>query len=90
MSHWIASHIAPDRAEVEANAVNEPEGERLRRELEAWLDKNKILGIFLDTPNHRVEIDWAHRLPPEIRSVLTIWGAISIIWAPSTPPKEER
>src|SRR5271156_1504183 len=72
-------HIAPDRNDIEKNKLEEPEGERLRAELETWLEKNKIVGIMMDTPNHEIRIDWANRLPSEIKPILTHWGSIFII-----------
>ena len=39
-------HIAPDRNDLERNKHQEPEGERLRAELEEWLYRNDIVGIL--------------------------------------------
>lgn len=70
-------HTPPDREYIERNKLEEPEGERIRAELEDFIKRNHIVGIFLDTDHHRVHID-IDRLPPRIKSVLTKWGAISI------------
>lgn len=70
-------HIAPDRADIERNKAIEPHGERLRAELEEWLDKNGIVSMRLDTQNHCVSVDIA-KLPPEIKSVLGLWGSIYV------------
>jgi hypothetical protein len=71
------SHIPPDREAIQENRSIEPVGERLRKELEAWLDKNGIVSIFLDTQEHRVKIDIV-KLPPNIKPVLTLWGSIYV------------
>jgi hypothetical protein len=74
---WIACHVPPDQAAITANMFKEPEGERIRAELVAFLNRNKIVSILLDTENHNVRIDINH-LPPEIKSVLTLWGSIFV------------
>lgn len=71
-------HVAPDQADIERNKLKEPEGERLRAELTEWLQKNDIVSIRLDTPEHMVSIDIAPRLPPAIKPVLRIWGSIYV------------
>jgi hypothetical protein len=78
MSKPYDQHEAPPGADIEANKLEEPEGERMRAELEAWLAKNKIVAISLDTEHHIVSIDYAPVLPPRIKSVLTKWGSIYI------------
>jgi hypothetical protein len=70
-------HIAPDVDAIERNRIVEPEGERLREELTAWLNKNAIVSIVLDTPEHVVHIDIAS-WPPCRHSVLTLWGSIFV------------
>lgn len=70
-------HIAPPKADIEANRAKEPEGERIRAELEDFLKRNKIVAMLLDTESHYVEID-VNKLPPYTKSVLTHWGAIRI------------
>jgi hypothetical protein len=73
----LTTHVAPDEEDLKKNIIVEPLGERLRAELTEWLDKNKIVSIFLDTPNHRVMVDIV-KLPPRIKSVLKIWGSIFV------------
>lgn len=74
-----ACHATPDLARTKLNEADEPNGERLRRELTEWLEHNKILSLILDTEHHCVEIDWVPRLPPRIKPQLTIWGSIYVI-----------
>lgn len=71
-------HTVPDLAACKNNEAAEPEGERLRRELTEWLDKNGIVSIYLDTPTHTVEVGIA-RLPPRIKPVLRLWGSIFVV-----------
>lgn len=71
-------HQKPDRAFIEVNKADEPEGERLRAELEAWLDKNEIVSIYLDTDRHIVEVQSA-KLPPRIKDVLSKFGSIYVV-----------
>jgi len=71
-------HTPPIEADIERNKATEPEGERLRGELTAWLKKNGIVSIVLDTPEHVVRIDIAPKLPPRIKPVLTLWGSIYV------------
>lgn len=73
----IDCHVVPIEADLERNAVVEPEGERLRKELVEWIAKNGIVSLVLDTPEHCVTIDIV-KLPPNIKSVLTIWGSIYV------------
>ena len=70
-------HIVPDRNGIKANERKEPEGERIRAELEDFLTRNKIVSINLDTEKHCVQID-SVKLPPSIRPVLTCWGSIYV------------
>lgn len=70
-------HQKPDRAAIEQNKIKEPEGERIRAELEDFIRRNHIVGIMLDTDQHTVEIQ-INRLPPACKSVLTIWGSIYV------------
>lgn len=77
-SSHLPSHIAPDRAELERNKRQEPEGERIRAELEDFIKRNGIVSIMLDTEHHQVHIDIDH-LPPSMRPVLTIWGSIYVV-----------
>lgn len=72
------SHVAPPPEFYEVNAKREPEGERIRKELIEFLERNKIVGILLDTEKHCVQIDIA-KLPPKLKSVLTKWGAITVV-----------
>ena len=75
--NWM-NHIAPPKSELQANSISEPEGERIRGELIDFLNRNKIVSIFLDTENHQVNVDIAPRLPQRIKSVLTKWGSIYV------------
>jgi hypothetical protein len=70
-------HTAPDRDAITENVANEPEGERIRAELEDFLKRNNIVAITLDTDEHVIEIDIV-KLPSRTKSVLTKWGAIRI------------
>lgn len=70
--------IKPDDSEIRRNEQLEPQGERLRRELVDWLERNRIAGILLDTPHHHVNINFGPRLPNEIRNVLSNWGSIDV------------
>lgn len=70
-------HHSPDRADIEANKEKEPEGERLRAELEAWITKNGIVGMLMDTAEHIVDMRIV-KLPPRIKPVLTLWGSIYV------------
>jgi hypothetical protein len=74
----ISCHVAPVEADIERNRLVEPEGERIRAELIEWLTRNKIVGVMLDTPEHVVRIEIAPKLPPRIKSVLTVWGSIFV------------
>jgi hypothetical protein len=71
-------HITPDPADIEKNKKAEPHGERLRAELQDWLERNGIVSIMLDTNHHVVRVDIAPKLPPEIRPVLGLWGSIFV------------
>ena len=73
----ISIHTVPDQGDIRHNQEVEPEGERLRRELTEWLRINKISSIMLDTDEHCVTVDIA-KLPPNIKPVLTCWGAIYV------------
>jgi hypothetical protein len=73
--YW--GHVAPNPEDIQRNRDIEPEGERLRKELVDWLQKNRIVSIMLDTPAHLVSIDIA-KLPPRIKSALTVWGSIYV------------
>ncbi len=73
----ISIHVAPDREAVEANGYFEPEGERIRKELEDFLIRNKIVGIMMDTEEHCIDIQIA-KLPPRIKPVLTLWGSVYV------------
>lgn len=77
MSKPYSSHVAPDKDAIAKNAVKEPDGERIRAELEDFLTRNKIISIFLDTEHHLVDIQ-IDKLPPEMKPVLTLWGSIFI------------
>lgn len=72
---WV--HVIPDEVAIEANRSKEPEGERLRSELAEWIDRNGIVGIFLDTERHVIDVSSA-RLPSNIKPVLTLWGSIYV------------
>jgi len=74
----IELHVPPVEADCERNRAIEPEGERLRQELVAWLKKNGIVSILMDTPEHVIHVQIAHRLPPLIKPVLTLWGSIYV------------
>lgn len=71
-------HTPPTKADIDANRTAEPEGERLRHELEAWLEKNKIAGIMLDTVHHAITVRALPHLPPNIKPILTAWGSIYV------------
>lgn len=73
----IDVHTAPDAEALEANKLCESEGERIRAELVEWLTRNKVVSVMLDTEKHCISIDIV-KLPPEIRSVLTVWGSIYV------------
>ena len=73
----ISVHVAPDRDSIVQNVSREPEGERIRAELEDFLKRNKIVSILLDTEQHCVSVDIV-KLPPEIKPVLTLWGSIFV------------
>ncbi len=73
-----ALHVVPVESDIERNKAIEPEGERLRQELTDWLEKNGIVSICLDTPQHVVRVDIAHKLPSRIKPVLTLWGSIYV------------
>lgn len=71
-------HVAPNRDDIDANKSKEPEGERIRAELEDFITRNKIVSILLDTEKNLVEINIA-KLPPRIKHVLTKWGSIFVV-----------
>lgn len=71
-------HTPPDEEAISKNAKREPEGERIRRELIEFLERNKIVGILLGTTHHTVEIN-IDKLPSKLKNVLTKWGAISVV-----------
>lgn len=73
----FTQHVKPNRQDIAENAAKEPEGERIRAELEDFLTRNKIVSMFLDTDEHVVEVNIA-RLPPRIKDVLTKWGSIYV------------
>lgn len=73
------SWFPPDEKDVAANIAKEPEGERLRRELTEWLERNHVCSGILDTTHHHVSIHFGPNLPNEIMSVLSIWGAIDVV-----------
>ena len=74
----IYCHIAPDQTDIASNRTKEPEGERLRQELTEWLEKNGVVSMLLDTPNHAVTVD-IRKLPRRIKHVLTVWGSLYTI-----------
>lgn len=82
---WIDCHKAPNQEDIAKNVATEPEGERIRAELVAFLKRNKIVSVLLDTEEHYVHIDIV-KLPPEIKPVLTCWGSIFIRNEPPPPP----
>ena len=73
----IDIHTAPDRETIKQNRFTEPEGERIRAELEDFLKRNKIVSILLDTDEHVVDIQIV-KLPKHIEPVLTIWGSVYV------------
>jgi hypothetical protein len=73
-----AWHTPPDVESCRENRRNEPQGERLRDELEAWLEKNEIVSILMDAESHFIDIQWAAPLPGHIKPVLTLWGSIYV------------
>ena len=77
----IAIHAAPDKDAIAKNVAKEPEGERIRAELAAFLKRNNIVSIMLDTDEHCVSVDIV-KLPPDIKPVLTLWGSIYVRDAP--------
>lgn len=72
-----ACHISPDKDALERNKSVEAEGERIRGELVDFLNRNRIVGMMLDTEEHVVRVDIA-KLPPNIKPVLTLWGSIYV------------
>lgn len=78
-------HTPPDEGYIEQNELYEPEGERIRKELIEFLERNKIVGILLDTASHTVEVNIG-MLPPKLKTVLSKYGAISVV--DSTPDWE--
>lgn len=74
----IDCHTAPIQTEVDENVAFEPEGERIRKELIEFLDRNKIAGIYLDTELLTVDIQSA-KIPPRIKNVLSRWGSIYVV-----------
>jgi len=77
-------HTPPNRADIEANKLKEPEGERIRKEFESFLRRNKIVAMLLDTEHHSIEIN-IDKLPPRSKQVLSIWGAIQVRVDPPRP-----
>jgi hypothetical protein len=75
-------HVAPEQKDIERNKLVEPEGERIRQELIAFLERNEICGMLLDTPHHHVDIQYCPRLPSEIKPVLNLWGSIYVVVKP--------
>jgi hypothetical protein len=71
-------HTAPDRKDIEANKLKEPEGELIRAALERFVKRHKIVAMMIDTEHHSIEIN-IDRLPPRSKQVLSIWGAIRVI-----------
>lgn len=71
-------HTPPDEEYIKRNALKEPEGERIRKELIEFLERNKIVGILLDTATHTVEVN-VGKLPDRLKTVLTKYGAISVV-----------
>lgn len=71
-------HEAPPEGFSAKNAAREPEGERIRKELIEFLERNKISSICLDTPLHYVDIQSA-KLPPRIKNVLSKWGSVYVV-----------
>lgn len=72
------THTPPDEEYIKKNAVREPEGERIRKELIEFLERNKIVGIMLDTATHTVEVNIG-KLPPRLKTVLSKYGAIYVV-----------
>jgi hypothetical protein len=77
--YHVGPHVSPGREFCQGNSLHEPEGERLRSELEIWLKENKIYGIVMDTQDHTVDIHYGPNMPDRIQSVLTKHGSIYII-----------
>lgn len=84
----IAIHVPPDREDCLRNSFVEPEGERLRRELEDWLDRNHIVSLLLDTERHCVDVQIV-KLPPRIKPALRVWGSIFVEDLPERPNEPE-
>jgi hypothetical protein len=85
----LTIHVAPDKEAIAKNAAKEPEGERIRAELIDFINRNKIVNLFLDTDEHVVTIDIV-RLPPRIKPVLTIWGAIYVRDGQTVAPAQKE
>jgi hypothetical protein len=89
-------HAPPPKADLEENAQFEPEGERIRKELIEFLERNRIASIYLDTEKHVVDIQSA-ALPPKVKNVLSHWGSVYVVddspdvveeWVRSTRPAD--
>lgn len=78
MQGRIRCHVAPVQEDIERNKIKEPEGEKLRAELIDWLEKNGIVSLILDTPEHVIYVDRIGKLPPRICALLTLWGSIYV------------
>ncbi len=74
----IECHASPNEADIARNTKLEPEGERIRRELVEFLERNKIAAIYLDTATLTVDVQ-SVCLPPKIRNVLSVWGSIYVV-----------
>lgn len=81
----ISIHVPPVKADIDSNREKEPEGEKIRRELIDFIERNKIVSMMLDTDEHCISFDIV-KLPPNIKPVLTRWGSIYV--RDDDPPTE--
>jgi hypothetical protein len=69
----------PPKDGIEENRLKEPEGERIRAELTAFLERNRICSAIIETRHHLVKIDFGPNLPQETRSRLSYHGGLHVV-----------
>jgi hypothetical protein len=71
-------HTRPAEAYIEKNKKREPEGERIRKELIEFLERNKIATMLVDTAHHTIEVN-IDKLPHKMKQVLSKYGCIMVV-----------
>lgn len=74
---WACEKLCTGWTPLTAAPTGSTEPQKCACTLISFLERNKIVGVLLDTEQHRISIDIL-KLPPEIKPVLTLWGSIYV------------